>query len=254
MVLDEQVHDGTVERAATVIADQIRRRIIRGELVEGDVLPNEQQLLAEFGVSRPTLREAVRVLESEALVVVKRGSRGGIHVSVPRAEMAARYTGLLLEYRHATTSDVFVAACAIEGPCVAMLARSRTASDLRTLEAAIAAEYEAADDPQLLLELQNGFHRLLLDLAGNQTLRVLSDVLRHLIEVATHRYLSNPSLRAEVAIPASVKGIRAHEKLVGLIRARESERAEALWRRQILATGELLRRTGGVDSVLDLLE
>ena len=237
-----------------VIADQLRRRIIRGELAEGDVLPAEQELLTEFGVSRPTLREAVRILESESLVVVKRGSRGGIEVSVPRIETAAHYAGLVLEYSEATLGDVFRAACAIEAPCAAMLARSRTAADLQRLKDVVAAERSARGDAEALLSLQNQFHRLLIELVGNTTLRVLSDVLRHIIEVATHKYLTSPALRAAERIPASEAGIRAHEKLVGLIEKKDAVKAEALWRRQILATGDHLRRSGVADSVIELLE
>jgi DNA-binding FadR family transcriptional regulator len=254
MVVSEQVVKESAGRAADIIAASIRRRIVRGELVEGDLLPTEAELLAEFGVSRPTLREAIRVLESESLIVVRRGSRGGIEVSVPRIEAAARYTGLVLEYRHATTSDVFAAACAVEAPCAAMLARSRTAAHLERLREAVAAERAARDDPALLLDLQNDFHRLVIELVGNSTLRVLSDVLRVIIEVATQRYLANPALRAEVRIPASDAGIRAHAKLVTLIEKKDAEGAEALWRRQIVATGEHLRRMGVGDTVIELLE
>ncbi|MGV0050618.1 FadR/GntR family transcriptional regulator [Mycobacterium colombiense] len=243
-----------VGRAASVIAGQVRRRIIRGELIEGDILPSEAELLEQFGVSRPTLREAIRVLESESLVVVKRGSRGGIEVSVPRAETAARYAGLLLEYRQATTADVFAAAAAIEGPCIAMLARSRTAGDLRRLRAAIESERDARADSTRLLELQNEFHRMLIDMAGNQTLGVLSDVLRHIIEVATERYLIDPALGGEDKLRASRAATRTHERLVELIADKDAAGAEALWRKHILATSAQLRSSGVADSVVDLLE
>lgn len=241
-------------RAASVIAGQLRRRIIRGELTEGDVLPSETDLLEEFGVSRPTLREAIRVLESESLVVVKRGSRGGIVVSVPRVETAAHYAGLLLEYRQATTADVFAAAAAIEGPCVALLARSRTADDLNRLRSAVRTERAARGEPTRLLELQNEFHRMLIDMAGNQTLRVLSDVLRHIIEVATQRYVTDPGLGPDDKLPASTAGTRTHEKIVELISVKDAAGAEALWRKHILATSARLRSSGIADSVLDLLE
>jgi DNA-binding FadR family transcriptional regulator len=241
-------------RAASIIAAQLRRRIIRGELTEGDVLPSESELLAEFGVSRPTLREAIRVLESESLVVVKRGSRGGIEVSVPRTETAAHYAGLLLEYRHATTADVFAAAAAIEAPCVAMLARKRTAADLKRLQASVDSEREARDNPRLLLELQNEFHRMVIDMAGNQTLKVLSDVLRHIIEIATQRYITDPAFGGDDKVPAATAGTRTHNKVVELIAAKDASGAEALWRKHILATSARLRTAGVADSVLDLLE
>jgi DNA-binding FadR family transcriptional regulator len=248
-------HDNgeSVGRAADVIARQLRRRIIRGELVEGDGLPSEADLLTQFGVSRPTLREAIRVLESESLVVVKRGSRGGIEVSVPRVEKAAHYAGLLLEYRQATTADIFTAAAAIEGPCVAMLARTRTADDLNTLRDAVSSERDRRQAAGQLLELQNDFHRLVIELAGNQTLTVLSHVLRHIIELATQRYMDDPS-GSDTSSASAAAATRTHAKVVDLIAAKDAEGAEALWRKHILATSARLRSSGIAESVIDLLE
>ena len=96
-------------KAADVAAAALRRRIILGELQEGDALPHEDVLLDDLGVSKPTLRQAIRILESESLVTVRLGSRGGIHVSVPRIETAAGYAATVLEYRGTTTSDLFSA-------------------------------------------------------------------------------------------------------------------------------------------------
>lgn len=254
MSVNARDNEESAGRAADVIARQLRRRIIRGELREGDGLPSETELLSQFGVSRPTLREAIRVLESESLVVVKRGSRGGIEVSVPRVEKAAHYAGLLLEYRQATTVDVFVAASAIEGPCVAMLARNRTAQNLKTLRAAVESERASGDDQADLLEHQNDFHRLVIDLAGNQTLMVLSDVLRLIIEVATRRYLSDSSLRDADRLSAAHVATRTHHKVVDLIADRDAAGAETLWRKHILATSAQLKTSGMANSVVDLLE
>ncbi|WP_459976708.1 FCD domain-containing protein, partial [Mycobacterium avium] len=119
------------------------------------------------------------------------------------------------------------------------------------LRAHIDAERAARDDPELLLDLQNEFHRLVVELVGNATLLVLSGVVRHIIEVATRRYLQNPALRADVRIPASEVGIRAHEKLVALVEKKDAAGAKALWARQIRATGEHLRGSGVADSVID---
>jgi DNA-binding FadR family transcriptional regulator len=241
------------DRAAHVIARQLRRRIIRGDLTEGEVLPSETELIEQFGVSRPTLREAIRVLEAESLVVVKRGARGGIEVSVPRVETAAHYAGLLLEYQRATLADVFGAAAAIEGPCVAILARNRTTANLKRLRAAVADEREVGERPADLLERQNDFHRVLIEMAGNQTLTVLSNVLRHIIEVATERYISDPAFGGADKDSAARAATRTHEKVIALIAERDAVSAEALWRKHILATSAQLRRSGVGNSVLDLL-
>lgn len=238
-------------KAADVAAAALRRRIILGELDEGDALPPEDELLRELGVSKPTLRQAIRILESESLVTVRRGSRGGIRVSVPRIETAAGYAGLVLEYRRTTTSDLFEAAAALEGPCAAMLARSRTAVDLLRLRAAAEAEAAVRDDPPRLLELENDFHRLLVELAGNATLRVLCDMLRVIIDAATRRYLS--STRPDVHGPAIEAGARTHRRVVDLIEGQDAEAAETLWRKHIRATAAQLGRAGDAGMVVDIL-
>ena len=66
-----------VPKTAELVTAQLRSQIVRGDLREGDALPPEATLMTQFGVSRPTLREAFRVLESEALISVRRGARGG---------------------------------------------------------------------------------------------------------------------------------------------------------------------------------
>src|SRR5829696_7938155 len=84
-------------KTAELIAAHIRGQIVRNELSAGDTLPPETDLMRQFGVSRPTLREAFRILETESLLQVRRGSRGGAQVTAPTLSVAARYVGLLLQ-------------------------------------------------------------------------------------------------------------------------------------------------------------
>ncbi len=117
---------GQVVRApktAELIATLYRRQIVRGELHPGDTLPSEQQLMGQFGVSRPTLREAFRILEAEDLISVKRGSRGGARVTQPSLSVAARYVGLLLQVQGTTIADVYEARMVLEPACARLLAR-----------------------------------------------------------------------------------------------------------------------------------
>src|SRR5699024_457952 len=72
-------------RLAETVADQIRGRILAGELAEGDVLPKESELRRQYPVNVQSLREALRILESEGLVRVRRGNRGGAVVHRPDA-------------------------------------------------------------------------------------------------------------------------------------------------------------------------
>ena len=117
-----------VPKTAELVAAELRRKIVRGELAEGDALASEAALMAEFAVSRPTLREAFRVLESESLISIRRGARGGARVQLPNGNVAASYAGLVLEYRGTTLQDVYDARTYIEAPCAALLAKRRTTS------------------------------------------------------------------------------------------------------------------------------
>src|SRR5215213_2035508 len=114
-------------KTAELVARTLRRMVVDGQLKDGDFLPHEADLIAHFQVSRPTLREAVRVLESERLVEVRRGSRTGARVCVPGPEIVARPAGLLLALSGTTLADVMSARTAIEPAAAKLLAENGTA-------------------------------------------------------------------------------------------------------------------------------
>src|ERR1700721_1985194 len=127
---------GTILRppkTGELIATHLRRQIVRGDLRPGETLPAESQLMEQYGVARPTLREAFRILASEALISVRRGSRGGARVVAPDASVAARYVGLLLQIQGATINDVYEARMISEPPCARLLALHRTDADIEKL-------------------------------------------------------------------------------------------------------------------------
>src|SRR6201992_1863822 len=121
-------------KMADRVATQLRRMFIRGDIPEGTMLPPESELMERFGVSRPTLREACRVLESESLIEVQRGVRGGARVTRPRRKTLARYAGLILECEGVTIKDVYDARMALETPMVVQLAKVRNAAVIAELE------------------------------------------------------------------------------------------------------------------------
>jgi GntR family transcriptional regulator, transcriptional repressor for pyruvate dehydrogenase complex len=241
-----------VPKTAELVAAQLRRQIVRGDLVEGDALPPEAALMEQFGVSRPTLREAFRVLESEALISVRRGAHGGARVHTPNGEVAARYAALVLEHRGTTLADIFEARDVIEAPCVGMLAARRTDSDIERLRSTLAEAEDVIDEPQRVVKAQAAFHRLVVELAGNQTLIMLSEMLHHIIDLATISQVV-----AEAGTQASRRMIRksqrAHEKLLELVEAQQADEAEAMWRQHLAESEEYLLGGPGPKTVLDLL-
>ena len=212
-----------VPKTAELVAAELRRKIVRGELAEGDALPSEAALMAEFAVSRPTLREAYRVLESESLISIRRGARGGARVHVPNGNVAAGYAGLVLEYRGTTLQDVYDARTFIEAPCAALLAQRRTEQDLTRLRAAVAQAERLMDDPQAFIRAHMEFHALVVELAGNQTLTVLNGMVRHIIELANWSHVDLDAGSPD-NVRANKRGFRAHVRLVELVAAQQAGR------------------------------
>ena len=122
-----------VPKAAELVAAHLRRQIVRGELCEGDALAPEAELMRQFGVSRPTLREAVRILESESLISVTRGARGGARVHMPDVSVATRYSGLLLQTSGTTLADVHLTRSVIEPAAARLLAEEHSEETIALL-------------------------------------------------------------------------------------------------------------------------
>jgi GntR family transcriptional repressor for pyruvate dehydrogenase complex len=253
---------GRVVRApktAELIATVCRRRIVRGELKPGDTLPAEQQLMVQFGVSRPTLREAFRILESEGLISVKRGSHGGAHVTKPNPSLAARYVGLLLQVQGTTIADVYEARLILEPACVRLLAKHRTKQDLDDLSACVSelrAVVEAGQDqvpePGRWSHLAYRFHELIIQRCGSETLAVQGAVLQDIVE--THLTLAvSRDFRGDQTLGDFRRNVRSYDKLISLLDKRDGAGAERHWRAHMEAAAQrLLREDLQSRSVVDL--
>ncbi len=240
-----------VPKTAELVAAQLRRQIVRGELQEGDALPPEATLMERFGVSRPTLREAFRVLESESLISIRRGSRGGARVQVPKGEVAARHAGLLLQVRGTTLGDVYRARMIVEPPAAGMLAERKSRAANAALAKALAEEEAALGDPRVFGHASVRFHEQVVELAGNQTLTVFAGMLADIIDLHTDSVIAEAA--GSPTQPKETQAAhRAHAKLLQLVQAGDGERAEKHWREHMEATGTYLLKGQGSRTVVDL--
>lgn len=239
-------------KMAELVASELRQRIIRGELTEGQALPPEAALTERFGVSRSTLREAFRILEAEALITIRGGPGGGARVRSPSPEVAARYTGLVLEHRGVALQDVWEARLFLEPPAAGMLARRRSAADLRALRAALA-EQDAASDPAEAIRLHNDFHLLVARLAGNATLALLIGMLSEIVYRSTWSRVE-PAIGSTAQEQAERSTVKVHRALVDLIEAKDAVKAEDVWRRHLDAASDYLWRRDGNPVPVSLLD
>jgi GntR family transcriptional regulator, transcriptional repressor for pyruvate dehydrogenase complex len=239
-------------KMAELISDVLRRQIVHGDLKEGDALPSEAALMEQFEVSRPTLREAFRVLESESLITIRRGAHGGARVKSPDQGIAARYAGLILEYRGTTLRDVFDARSVIESECAGIAAQKRTSHDLNRLEETYESISQTGSIADRIVKHAE-FDVAVVAASGSQTFIVLVSMLRSIIDKSTLE-----SVVATADSPKTVKAYHdahlAHRRLIDLIRKRDADAATAHWRRHLELAAEFVLSTGVSDhSVLDLI-
>ncbi|HMJ37861.1 MAG TPA: FCD domain-containing protein [Baekduia sp.] len=206
---------------AELVADRLRRRIITGELDDGASLPREAQMISEFGVSRPSLREAIRILETEGLIRIRRGKVGGAVVMRPTAHSAAYHLGLTLQ-SHATTLDDLAAARSVLEPACAALA---AALPDRARKKVVARLTELIDENEAQLgaatDFTSGalaFHAAIVELCGNTTITLLAGALESV-------WASQERLWAEKAVDdgdypdaaSQRQVVRAHRRIAKLI-------------------------------------
>jgi DNA-binding FadR family transcriptional regulator len=190
------------------------------------------------------------VLETEQLITVRRGARGGACVHAPSAAMVARYAGFYLEHDGASLADVLEARVAIESQAAGLAAQRRTADDLDRLRAAIAeCEQVAADRRRLVLQFSE-FHALVVAAARSRTIALLHAVLREIIDMAKLRLVeTGDALSGPLA-----RGASSHRQLVDLIDAGDAAGAETLWHRHLTEANRYLLAIPGGDEPLDLLD
>jgi GntR family transcriptional repressor for pyruvate dehydrogenase complex len=201
---------------------QIREAILSGSIRPGQRLPSERELCESFGVSRPTLREALRALEALGLVEVRPGSKGGAFAIEPSEDLLALALATLLSFQGATPGEVAEFRISFEGENAELAAARAGASELGVLEElADAAAELARNGPVLgLWELDTRWHEAVAR-ATHNTVRVgialgIQDAIRR----------ARPSLSDRlVADPTSIGNDMA--KLLEALRRRDGRAARA---------------------------
>lgn len=222
-------------KAAEVIAAQIRGQIVRRELVPGMTLPPENILLDQFGVSRPTLRQAFRILETEGLIRVGRGFGGGAHVLMPDAAVAARNLGLILQLEGTTIDDVYRARTVLESVCARLMAGVKDADSIAGLydcidrvSGLIVAASDGIPDPHAWTRTTFEFHEKILHGSGNKTLALQGELLQNI--VALHYAVTERSRFQDHSRPGRFRLVRASfTKLADLVAAGDTAGAYNHW-------------------------
>jgi GntR family transcriptional regulator, transcriptional repressor for pyruvate dehydrogenase complex len=218
-------------RAADIVAGVLRRRILSGDLAPGDSLPTESELISQLGVSRETVRVAIRLLDAEGLTTTSQG-RGGVRIRHPEPERVARSLVQLLTLTGATWEDLLAFRKMLEPETAALVAERASAAE----RAAIAdvAERGIAPDGAGYHE----FHELLVRASGNPILTTVLAAVEQAVRWAAAEQDITQYDREEAA--------RSHRAIAKAIAAGDARKAEDRMRqhldaalRHVEASGQL---------------
>ncbi|MGF7233770.1 MAG: FadR/GntR family transcriptional regulator [Frankia sp.] len=224
-------------RIAESVAATLRDRI----LASGDDyrLPTQDQLVNEFGVSYPSVREAIRILETEGLVTVRRGNVGGAEVHRPDAASAAYHLGLALQGERVTLGDLAAGLQMLEPLCAAECARrpDRHEEVVPVLRANIETSSGLVGAGAAFTHAARQFHELVVAFTPNATVRsVVVRELAHVVEAGVIRAAAQTSLDEYPSEGDAASVVRTHQRIRREMGAGRSAAAERVARAHLAAT------------------
>lgn len=220
--------DGSKSNKADLVAEILRRQIATGARLPGSLLPPEGQLGQEFGISRPSHREAIRVLSSEGLIRVARGARGGAEVLMPEVGPVARWVGIYLQMHKVSFAALMEARKTYEPAAAAAIASRRDQSALAALAQCASAQQFSIHDRGKYNGLEVDFVRMLVEFSANPVLELIGSLLHEVYDRGI-RTLSQrvPSMSFE---PGHLQnGVQGKQRLIRLMANGDAAGAAKAW-------------------------
>ena len=232
-----------VRKAYEQVADQLRELIVTGELGPGDRLPNEAVLAREFGASRATVREALRVLAAQSLIRTAKGAGGGSYVTLPTIDHISTFVhanvNLLTDSETVSLWELLEARELLEVPAARLAAKRRSELDLERLRATVPTEHLKLGT-QEEFSYNKEFHSIVIEACGNTLLTISAQPIYSVLQ--THLARSSLGRQFHRAIHDQ------HRLIIEAVQAGDSDAAgaemhdhleflkpyyEKIWRQQV---------------------
>jgi GntR family transcriptional repressor for pyruvate dehydrogenase complex len=228
----------SVGRAGSAIAEQIRNAIVSGRLAQGERLPPERELAEQFGVSRVTVRDALRALEAMALIEVRVGARGGAFVTAPSGTHVGQAMSDMMVLSAAGPEDIVEARLIVELGTVTLACARATDEDLTLLRASCEDGREELAAGTYTRERSWEFHSLLARAAHNGA-----------VDGLTHSFRSTLSMhpvRAREGARAFAATVDEHLRIVDALERRDGNAARAEMATHLLRGTDLEERSAAL--------
>lgn len=217
-------------RAYERIVEQVEERVLRGQLRPGGRLPSEREMMAQFRVSRSTVREALRVLESSGMVRSRPGDPNGPEILPFSPTTLRNAMSRLVRVDEVGLGELVQFRMLLEGWAMQLAARLASEDELAEMDAAMA-EMEAALDRgyEEFSKADVAFHDAVARASRSTLILVCSDVVRGVVL----GLISHKIAHAEDAGELMARSLRHHADVLAAVRARDGERASRLARETI---------------------
>lgn len=202
-----------VDRVSQVIVDQIKVLIRDGRLLPGDRLPSERELCQRFGVSRVTVREALRVLEASGLVAIRVGAHGGAFLTTPSAARLGEGLADLISLAPLTAVNVTEARIIVELGILPLAVERATEEDIAALFAMVEESEAAVAEGKYTVEMSAAFHIRVGVCTHNPAIEMLLS--------SFHGPMRMSIEESHIAAPMGHRGTEEHRKLAEAIQARD---------------------------------
>jgi DNA-binding FadR family transcriptional regulator len=214
-------------KASGILADRLREGILDGRYAAGLPLPTERDLAEESGLSRASVREALRVLEVEGLIATSSGRNGGSVPQLPNDAALQRSIGLFIRSRRIRFAELLQVRSAIEPPLARLAAQHRDDRDLATLDSLAEALQAAYDATAEWTRVNIDWHSAVVAASHNDLLIAFWKAIGPIRTAASglDDVINSPAVRSSV--------IQAHRRVVEAIRAGDGDAAERRMARHI---------------------
>lgn len=221
-------------KAPQQIIHQVRTAILEGKLHPGDKLPSEQELTEHFGVSRQTLREAMRSLESLGLLDIRAGANGGAFVCEVDMETTRSSLANFLHFKNVSIQHISEIRKVLEPYAAGVAARNMSDKDIKRLKSLQDACRKALTrgDTAELRKNEIRFHRAIANCTGNPVLIFILDFIENLLEDVKNILQPDETFSREV--------VDSHQRIWEALKKRDAE----------LAANEMLRDVSQVETAL----
>lgn len=219
-------------KASDILASQLRDMIVAGTFPPGSYLPNERQMVADSGLSRTSVRDALRVLEAEGLISTRVGRSGGSMVTRPQRDVLARSLELFVRTHEIRLDALLECRVAVEPTLARLAACRRTAQQLAEMDALHDRFVKSGDDILEYKTVNLEWHLAIARASGNEPLMALMEAIAQPVRDAMDY--------KEVTTPDRRQGaISAHAAIMEAIREQDGEKAERRMARHVVAYREI---------------